>query len=92
MQIDFNVEYELTKEVIYDEENEPMQEYIFIVPAEWLSQMYKEHLTKMFDYEGWDLDVFLATYDPEIEGTAIYHLAKADNVIIDEGWAEIAEY
>lgn len=92
MQIEFNVEYELTKEVVYDEGNEPIQEYTFIVPAEWLSQIYKDHLTKMFDYEGWSLDDFLDTYEPEIEGTAIYYIAKDQGKIVEEGWAEVAEY
>ena len=36
MRVTFNVEYELTKDVIYNmESNEPMEEYTYVVPAEW---------------------------------------------------------
>ena len=92
MKVTFNVEYELVKEKVYDDEIEVVAEYTYVVPAEWLSKLYKEHITKMFHYEEDDFDEFLCCYDPEVEGTAIYHLAKSDNVIIDEGWAEVAEY
>ncbi len=93
MKINFNVEYELVKEVNYNMDTiEPIEEYTFVVPAEWLSKLYKEHIVKMFDYKGIELDEFLDVYDPEIEGTAIYYLAKNEDVIIEEGWAEVAEY
>ena len=46
----------------------------------------------MFDYEGVDLDEFLDVYDPDVEGTAIYYLAKGEGEIIEEGWSEVAEY
>lgn len=93
MEIDFNVEYELVKEVNYNIDTiEPVEEYTFIVPAEWFSKLYKEHIVKMFDYEDIELDEFLNIYDPEVEGTAIYYLAKEQNVIIEEGWSEVAEY
>ena len=93
MEIDFNVEYELVKEVNYNMDTiEPVEEYTFIVPAEWFSKLYKEHIVKMFDYEDIELDEFLSIYDSEVEGTAIYYLAKGQNVIIEEGWSEVAEY
>lgn len=93
MEIDFNVEYELVKEVNYNMDTiKPVEEYTFIVPAEWFSKLYKEHIVKMFDYEDIELDEFLNIYDPEVEGMAIYYLAKGQNVIIEEGWSEVAEY
>ena len=92
MQITFNVQYELTKEKVYDELNEVVQEYTFVVSAEWLSKLYNEHLINMFHYEDYTLCEFLDMYDEEIEGTAIYYLAKGQGEIIEEGWSEVAEY
>ncbi len=92
MQVEFYVEYELTKEVVYDDDIEIIAEYTYIVSAEWLSKLYKEHLVKMFNCEDLDFEEFLDVYDPEVEGTAIYHLAKSEGQIIEEGWSEIAEY
>ena len=92
MQIEFSVEYELTKEVIYDDDIEIVAEYTYIVSAEWLTKLYREHLIYMFDLQEVDFDEFLDTYDPEVEGTAIYHLAKSAGEIIEEGWSEVAEY
>ncbi len=92
MRVTFNVEYELTKEVVYDEDIEVVAEYTFVVSAEWLSKLYNEHLIKMFHYEDFTLDEFLDAYDPDVEGVSIYYLAKSQNEIIEEGWSEIAEY
>lgn len=92
MQIEFSVQYELTKEVVYDDDIEIVAEYTFIVSAEWLSKIYNEHLINMFHYEDYTLDEFLDMYDPEVEGVSIYHLAKGQGEIIEEGWSEIAEY
>ena len=92
MQITFSVEYELTKEVVYDDDIEVVAEYTFVVSAEWLSKLYYEHLINMFHYEDYTLCEFLDMYDEEIEGTAIYYLAKGQGEIIEEGWSEIAEY
>lgn len=92
MQVEFKVEYELTKEVVYDDDIEIVAEYTFIVSAEWLSKLYKEHLIYMFDLQEVTFDDFLDTYDPEVEGQSIYFLAKSQGQIIEEGWSEIADY
>lgn len=92
MQVEFKVEYELTKEVVYDDDIEIVAEYTFIVSAEWLSKLYKEHLIYMFDLQEVTFDEFLDTYDPEVEGQSIYFLAKSQGQIIEEGWSEIADY
>ena len=92
MQVEFKVEYELTKEVVYDDDIEIVAEYTFIVSAEWLSKLYKEHLIYMFDLQEVTFDEFLDTYDPEVEGQSIYFLAKSQGQIIEEGWSEIAYY
>jgi hypothetical protein len=92
MQVEFHVEYELVKERVYDDDIEVIAEYTYVVSGEWLSEIYRNHIIKMFDYEGVDLDEFLYIYDPDVEGTAIYYLAKGEGEIIEEGWSELAEY
>ena len=92
MQITFEVQYELVKEVVYDDDIEVTAEYTFVISAEWLSKLYNEHLIHMFGYEDYTLDEFLDMYDPEVEGISIYYLAKGQGKIIEEGWSEIAEY
>ena len=92
MQVEFRVEYELVKEVVYDDDIEIVAEYTYVVSAEWLTKLYREHLIYMFDLQEIDFDEFLDTYDPEVEGTAIYLLAKQAGEIIEEGWSELAEY
>ena len=91
MNFTVNVEYELTKEKVYDEGNEVIEEYTFIVPAAWLYNLYYNHIIKIFDYKYHTLDEFLDIYDCEIEGTVIYCIAKSQGRIIEEGWAEVAE-
>ena len=92
MKITFDIHYELVKEVAYNlESNEPSLEYIYVVDAEWLNEYYYTHFIKMFGYEGYTLDNFLDIYDPDIEGIAIYYIAKGQGKIIEEGWAEVAE-
>lgn len=90
MKVTFNVEYELIKDRVYDEDIEIVAEYTYVVPAEWLRNLYTEHLINMFHLEEVDFDDFLDIYDPEVEGTAIYYLAKSQRKIIEEGWSAIA--
>ena len=93
MKVIFNVEYELTKEVHYHlDSNEPIEEYTFVVPGEWLHDVYKNYIVDKFDYQDVPIDEFLDCYVPEEEGMAIYILANSQGVIIEEGWAEITEY
>ena len=92
MNLTINVEFELVKKRIYDDDIEVIAEYTYVVSGEWLSEIYRNHIVKMFDYESVDLDEFLDVYDPDVEGTTIYYLAKEEGEIIEEGWSEIAEY
>ncbi len=91
MRLTINIEFELTKEKVYDEDNIVREEYTFVVSAEWLSKLYDEHIAKLFDYEDYTLDEFLDMYDEEIEGAAIYCIAKKQGEIIEEGWSEVAD-
>ena len=47
MKLTIKIEYELTKEQVYDEDNIVREEYTFVVDAEWLSKLYYEHIIKM---------------------------------------------
>ena len=92
MKITFTVEYELTKEVNYNMDTiEPIEEYVFVVPGEWLHDVYNNYVVPKFDYYDVPIEEFLDVYDPEKEGEAIYLLAKSQGVIKEEGWAEVAD-
>ena len=91
MRVYFEVEYELTKEKIYNDENEVIREYVFVVDAAWLKDLYENHLIKMFGYDGFALDDFLDMYDPDVEGVAMYYIARGQRQIKEEGWAEVVE-
>ena len=41
-------EYELVKEAKYDDENERIAEYTFVVDAYWLEDLYETHLRQLF--------------------------------------------
>lgn len=93
MKITFNIEYELTKEVNYHMDTiEPIEEYVFVVPGDWFHDLYNNYIVDRFDYRDVPIEEFLNVYIPDREGEAIYLLAKSQGVIIEEGWAEIAEY
>ena len=91
MRVYFEVEYELTKEKIYNDENEVVREYVFVVDAAWLKDLYESHLIKIFGYDGFTLDDFLDMYDPDVEGVTMYHIARGQRQIKEEGWAEVVE-
>ena len=50
MRISFEFEFELTKDIAYNKDGEPVYEYTFVVDGEWLEQFYYEHIIKE---EGW---------------------------------------
>ena len=50
MRITFEVEYELTKEVNYNMDTiEPIEEYVFVVPGEWLHDVYNNYVVEPND-------------------------------------------
>ena len=74
-------EYELNRAWIYDEERDVIGETNFVVPADWLKELYdKEFSDKYTDFE-----LFLESYEPEVEGEFIYQKALEDNVVQDLG-------
>ena len=88
MKMTIYFEYELIKEAEYDDDNERINEYIYVVDAGWLHDMYEAHFRQLFGY-ACDLDEFLDIYDPDFEGTIIYMIAQNQNKIKEEGWCAV---
>ena len=74
-----DIEYKLTKE------KQANKSYNYIVSDEWLEHAYKRYIKLIFKYNE-DLTDFLESYNPEIDGTILYLIAKQQNKILEEGW------
>ena len=73
-------EYELNRAWIYDEERDVIGETNFIVPADWLKELYdKEFSDKYINFE-----LFLEAYEPKVDGGFIYQKALEDNVLVED--------
>lgn len=75
-----NIEYELNREYIYDEEGEVIGETNFVVPAGWLIELYNKTYANKYN----SLEEFLDVYEPETDGEFIYQQAVKDDVIIED--------
>lgn len=75
-----NVEYELNREWIYDDEEEPIGETNFVVPAGWLMELFNREYADKHN----SLDEFLDVYEPEIDGELIYKKAIEDGVLVGD--------
>ena len=75
-----NVEYELNRTWILDEEGESIGETNFVVPGKWLKKLFDKHFADKYD----SLDEFLDVYEPETEGEFIYQTAIKDGVLIED--------
>ena len=73
------VEYELNRAWILDEEEEPIGETNFVVPGQWLKQLFDEHFADEYD----SLKEFTEVYEPEVDGEFIYQEAIKDGVLIE---------
>ena len=47
MKLTINVEFELVKERVYDDDIEVIAEYTYVVSGEWLSEIYKKICREM---------------------------------------------
>lgn len=74
------VEYELNREWILDDDEEPIGETNFVVPGKWLAELYGDKYAN--DY--CSLNEFLEVYVPEDEGEFIYQEAIKDGVLIED--------
>ena len=75
-----NVEYELNREWILDEEYEPIGETNFVVSGQWLKQLLDKHFADEYK----SLKEFLEVYEPETEGEFIYQEAIKEGVLIED--------
>ena len=74
------LEYELNRGWIYDENDEPIGEINFVVPAGWLANLYNKHFANVYG----DIDSLLTLYEPEEEGEFIYQKAIEDGVLKED--------
>lgn len=76
-----NVEFELNREWIYDEETEEeIGETNFVVPARWMKKLFDKTYADKYD----SLDEFLDVYEPEVDGEFIYQQAIKDGVLVED--------
>lgn len=81
------VGYELNRKWILDEETgEPIGETNFVVPGDWLTELFNEEFSDRYS----DFGNFLGTYVPETEGEYIHQKALEDDVLCFDG--SIEEY
>lgn len=78
--ITMKVEYELNRAWVYDEDNETIGETNFVVPVEWLINLFEMYYIDEYKY----LEMFLDVYEPETEGEFIYQKAIEDGVLIED--------
>lgn len=77
----------LNKANITNEEGEVIKEYNFILDTDYFIELYNKYLVGT-DYDLNSVEEFLDNYDPEIQGTIIYALAKAEGKIKHEDFHE----
>lgn len=74
-------EFELNRKWILDEETgEPIGETNFIVPGDWLEDLFSEKFASSYS----DFDTFLEEYEPETDGELIYQRALKDGVLVND--------
>lgn len=82
-------EYELNRAWIYDEdEDDTVGETNFVVPANWLIELYNKYFAEKKNYKGQpeynSFEDFLDVYEPEVEGEFIYQKAIKDGVLKED--------
>ena len=75
-----NVEFELNREWIYDEEEDVIGETNFVVPAKWMKELFDKTYADKYD----SLDEFIDVYEPEVDGEFIYREAIKDGVLVED--------
>ena len=86
MSITMEMEYELNRAWIIDEEeDEQIGETNFVVPADWLTNTFnKLNNERKFICEYEDLEDFLDSYEPETDGELIYQCSIKDGVLKED--------
>lgn len=89
MSITMEMEYELNRAWIIDEEeDEQIGETNFVVPADWLVELYNNDFSKRTNCDGnlmyKSFEMFLDIYEPEEDGEFIYQKAIEDGVLKED--------
>lgn len=80
-----NIEYELNRAWIYDDEEDTIGETNFVVSAEWFINTFnKLNNEKKFTCEYENLEDFLDSYEPETDGELIYQCAIKDGMLKED--------
>ena len=75
------IEYELNRAWVYDDEDDdPIGETNFVVPAKWLKDLFEMY----YKDEYGDFEMFLDVYEPKTEGKFIYKKAIEDGVLKED--------
>lgn len=83
MNIEF--EYELNRNWIYDNDEETIGETNFVVPTDWLKEVFNELNAKgKFICQYSDFNDFIEIYEPETDGELIYQKAITDGVLRED--------
>lgn len=86
--MNINYTYELNREWLYDDEDDdPIGEVNFIVPADWLKKLFDTYYANNNVPDGLfyaysSFNDFIDCYEPESDGEFVYQKAIEDNVLI----------
>lgn len=76
-----NVEFELNRAWIIDEETEDeIGETNFVVSAKWMKKLFDKVYADRYN----SLDEFLDVYEPEVDGEFIYREAIKDGALVED--------
>ena len=87
MEVKINMEIELNRGWILDEDEEEIGETNFVVSLDFLKELWsREEVRKEFglSYEEDDFSSFLDWYDPDVEGQIIYDIAKREGKLVED--------
>lgn len=87
MEVKINMEIELNRGWILDEDEEEIGETNFVVSLDYLKELWsREEVRKELgsSYEEDDFSSFLDWYDPDVEGQIIYDIAKKEGKIVED--------
>ena len=85
MSITMEIEYELNRAWIYDDEEDTVGETNFVVSSGWLVNTFdKLNNERKFVCEYEDIEDFLDSYEPEIDGELIYQCAIKDGMLKED--------
>lgn len=81
--IKVEVQYELNRAWIYDDNDETIGETNFVVPGNWLINFFNDNRKDKYWFIK-DFEEFLDMYEPEEDGELIYQAAMKDEVLIED--------